>query len=123
MAKARSKATPVEVGSAQQFGSAVERLSKPEQVGTINVAEAAEIRTRNALIKSLEDDYIRYQRLLAVVKHEKILFIRNILANRGLDNRNEHSVDDETGVVTLLARYVEQTVEEVEPPLDGEELS
>lgn len=106
------RATRPEVVPMQEStGSFVERLNKPEVVGELTAGEAQEIRARNDLLKLVEADVLKSQRLLAVARNEKNQFIRNVVVTRGLDLRHEYNVDDDSGLVYLVARRIEGETE------------
>lgn len=100
-------------------GSFVERLDQPEVVGELTASEAQEIRARNELLKQLEVDVVKFQRLLAVARNEKNQFIRNVVVTRGFDLRHEYNVDDESGIISMVGRRVEGEAEAEETPAES----
>lgn len=103
------------------MGAVMEPVQPPQQVGEIAASQAVEIRARNELIKQLEADAQKANRLVAVANNEKRSFIRQLIIDRGLSARDNHSIDDETGTITLIARYVEKPVLVEESEVASEE--
>ena len=93
------------------FGSFTQRLDKPRAVATITAAEAVEIRTRNELVRDLEKAAERAIQIMNVARNEKISFITKVLIGHNLSAMNNYSIDDLTGVVTLVATAVSPEVD------------
>lgn len=104
---------------AQQTGSFMRRLQKPESVGSVSAVESLEIRARNELIKDLAADATKAQRVYNIALNERLSFVRGLVSSQGLDPRNEYSVDDQSGVITMTSVFVEQ--ETVAESLEAEE--
>lgn len=88
------------------MGTVTERLARPEHAGDITAAEALEIRARNELIKQLDEDVQRASRLVNVVRNEKFSFVDRLLVRYGLDPKNQYSIDDASGAISLVARTI-----------------
>lgn len=95
------------------------RLAAPEHAGALTVDEWQQVRLRKELLKEAEGslDYHRgeFERLgrvraLAIQDYEAHL--RRLLAARGLDLADEYTFNEETGVITRIARAEPLVVEE-----------
>lgn len=102
------------------MGSARQPLAQPEQVGSISVAEAAEIRERRRLREKQELDVKDFEtRLLAEqtelddkrkvltllrVEHEQ--FLQRLLRDRGLPMDDDYNINSESGLIFRTARSV-----------------
>lgn len=86
------------------IGTVTEPLAKPEAVGTISASESLEIRTRNELITDLEKKINQDFRVLSLLRNEKLSYVRSILLAKEFDLRNNYSIDDSSGVITMTSR-------------------
>lgn len=91
------------------LGEMVLAINPPELLGTITVAEVAEIKQRNASLQRLNDDIKHFAALRAIATNEKNDFLRGLGHRLGGGPRDEFNINDETGAVfkTATRRYAQ----------------
>lgn len=93
-------------------------LKEPEQVGSISVAEAAEIRERRRLrekyeadMKVKQDEIQDIAKVLTILRLENESYLQKLLRERGLKMDDDYNVQSDTGVIWRTAVSVEPVSE------------
>jgi hypothetical protein len=106
-------------------GQARKPLAEPEQVGTISVAEAGEIRERKRLrekyeadLKAKQDELSDVAKVVTLLRVENEQFLQRLLRDRSLPLEDDYNVQSETGLIWRTAEAIrprEVTIEETTP--------
>jgi len=98
----------------QPMGMVREPLNPPEEVGSISVAEAAEIRERRRLsesiqaqVKAKQDELNDLMKIGTVIRTEHRSYLEGLCRARGLDTRDDYNIETESGVILRTARSIE----------------
>jgi hypothetical protein len=91
------------------------KLDRPEKVGDISVAEAAEIKALNKLIGQLSEDAQKAQYLLQLAQSQRSNFLAQLVTGRGLSLSDLYSVNDDSGQILRTHEHLTESVIEETP--------
>ena len=105
---AKNGRTPAAMPSSA--GALRRTLDQPEQVGSISVAEAAEIRERKRLREKYETDFQAKQdelgdiaKVITLLRVENEQYLQKLLRERSLSAANDYNVQSESGIIWCTA--------------------